>query len=56
MLDVVPREESNLFLRICLEMYRELNFSTSGSASQKRKVLMVGGTIVVAAHTLVKTM
>ena len=57
MLDGVPRDKADLFLRTFLEMYRESNFSTAGSAIRKRRVLMVSGTIVeAAAHTLVKTM
>ena len=56
MLDGLPREEYDLFLQTFLEMYRELNFSTSSSATKNRKIAIVSGTIAAAARTLVKTM
>ena len=55
MVDGVPRDKADLFLQTFLEMCRESNFSTPGSATRKRKVPMVGGTIAEAARTLVKT-
>ena len=56
MLDGVPKEESDLFLRSFLEMHRESNFSDAGHATRKRKVPMVGDTIAEAARSLIKTM